>query len=768
MRVRLSAWIERGTWSAAALTVLVLVAGSATSFGVGSVLRDSARRAADRAMDGRTALVTTAVTTEIGRYLDQMRTLTAALGAAEDLTTAQFRQLTLPLAGLGLSGAVSVAFVVQARDGDVAGVQAAWRRRGSAGLSLRPVGAGPHLFAVVSTRLDGEQSSASGRDLAQAKAPRTALAEALRSNTIAVSDTYQFFADRTLPAARRQHSFVLAAPVYRTAVTGRPQAFQGWVMMALRGQDFIKATLSRVAQNLVDVTLAAGNADGSRTTVATLTAAATGGRDLHRRVEIPVAQRRWELRTAAAHAALPGGGQTLAGAMTGTLLVLSALLAALVATLASGKGRAQRLVDEATGELRRAEREAREQAQLLSTILDSITDGVTVVDQDGLALLHNPAGKAILGVEADAVGPNDWQRHYGVYRPEDSQPYPYQETPLFRALCGESPTGVEVLIRNPNHLEGVLIVVNARPLELGDGSRGAVAIYRDVTAERAHEAELAGFAGVVAHDLKTPLATVVGYTELVSDVVSAELPSAASEQALAHLARIEATTARMRMLIDDLLAYTTARDAALHPTAFALGDLVHEVVLAQTDAARVNRGVSEFPDLYVGPLPAVYADRVLVRQVLENLIGNALKYTPPGQPARVDITGHLQPEGRTGSAMVRVEIADRGIGLPAGEHSRVFARFHRAHPGGGYPGTGLGLAICHRIVERHGGTIGVTDNPGGGTCFRFTIPARPPDDVEPLGDVDSGPVEHPAGPLRAVPQAAVAPGAASSGRSSSA
>nr|WP_239320528.1 ATP-binding protein [Planomonospora parontospora] len=105
----------------------------------------------------------------------------------------------------------------------------------------------------------------------------------------------------------------------------------------------------------------------------------------------------------------------------------------------------------------------------------------------------------------------------------------------------------------------------------------------------------------------------------------------------------------------------------------------------------------------------------MIRQLLTNLIGNAIKYTPPGHAAHVDITGT-----RTGDGRVCVEIADRGIGIPPGEHQAIFAGFHRAATG--YTGTGLGLAICQRIVERHGGTITATDNPGGGARFTFTLP----------------------------------------------
>jgi len=116
-------------------------------------------------------------------------------------------------------------------------------------------------------------------------------------------------------------------------------------------------------------------------------------------------------------------------------------------------------------------------------------------------------------------------------------------------------------------------------------------------------------------------------------------------------------------------------------------------------------------------LPDVDADPAMLRHVLDNLIGNALKYVPPGRAARVDVTA-----APAGAGWTRIEIADRGIGIPDEDKPDIFESFHRARTAAGYAGTGLGLAICRRIVERHGGAIGVTDNPGGGTRFHFTLP----------------------------------------------
>jgi signal transduction histidine kinase len=171
----------------------------------------------------------------------------------------------------------------------------------------------------------------------------------------------------------------------------------------------------------------------------------------------------------------------------------------------------------------------------------------------------------------------------------------------------------------------------------------------------------------------------------------------------------------MAALIDTLLAYTTSRDAPLKLGTVPLGPLAADVIEHRVEWLRP--GGAPPPDCYLGPLPDVRADAAMLRHVLDNLIGNALKYVPPGRHARIDVTAQAAAPGWT-----RIEITDRGIGIPDEDKPNIFESFHRARTAAGYAGTGLGLAICRRIVERHGGTIGVADNPGGGTRFHFTLP----------------------------------------------
>ena len=385
------------------------------------------------------------------------------------------------------------------------------------------------------------------------------------------------------------------------------------------------------------------------------------------------------------------------------------LMVAAAATAADAA--AERAVERA-----RHEAYARGQAELLNAVVDSINDGVEVVGQDGALLMRNRAAED-LGVRPDPED-NVAGLPFGLFRPDGLAEFPAHETPLARALKGESCDGVEILVRSRAHPQGVLLTVSGRPLSAESGSPGAVAVYRDVTDERAQRTELEMFAAVAAHDLSAPLAIVIGYLEVIADLVVPQLTDDTAPTVIDVLRRAGGSAARMSRLIDDLLSYAAA-DAAQSYEDFDLRALVDEVVAARTEHLGADSPAATF---VVGALPWVHGDRARISQVLHNLIGNALKYTAPGQPGCVEVTAHLPAAEPGADPRVEVTVSDRGIGIPAGQHTAIFTHLHRAHPSSAYSGTGLGLAICARIIERHGGRIRADDNPGGGTRMHFTLP----------------------------------------------
>ncbi|WP_285551877.1 sensor histidine kinase [Actinoplanes regularis] len=372
-----------------------------------------------------------------------------------------------------------------------------------------------------------------------------------------------------------------------------------------------------------------------------------------------------------------------------------------------------------TTELAEEKAQASRQARLMDAIVNSMADGLAVEDHNGRLIMHNPGVKAMLG-RARTPDVDDASGYYG-FRHLDGSPITDDEMP-YRTIVkhGEADRAhsIDVLVSNPDLPQDRIVRLTGTRLTDPDGAlHRTVVLIRDITAETRQRDELAGFAGVVAHDLLNPLTTVEGWTETVADTL-AEIPDHPG-LSIAHsgLARVGRAAARMRGLVNDLLAYTTTRDAAIAPVDVDLAGLAADVASARVDTALAAG--TPVPVFTFGDLHPVHADPVLLRQLLDNLVSNAVKYTAQGVTPHITVTDVRRDD------MVAVTIADNGIGIPAGQHDAVFDTFHRAHRGKGYAGTGLGLAICKRTVERHGGTITATDNPGGGTRFTFTLPAEP-------------------------------------------
>ncbi|WP_203815400.1 sensor histidine kinase [Paractinoplanes ferrugineus] len=258
-------------------------------------------------------------------------------------------------------------------------------------------------------------------------------------------------------------------------------------------------------------------------------------------------------------------------------------------------------------------------------------------------------------------------------------------------------------------------VVTSRDRALRRVDEATAELRHDITRREAveqqlrrREEELVAFAGVVAHDLRSPLMSVLGYSDLLAEDDGENL----TERQINYLSRVRGSATRMRGLIDDLLAYAMAESNSLRTMEIKLGEVVDSVLAERLGSAPIEPA----PRVDHGELPMVLGDPTLVRQILDNLIGNALKYTPAGRAAEITVSATVV------DGAARIEVADHGIGIPDEQRATVFDAFTRAGGSERYPGTGLGLAIVQRIVTRHGGTVGVDANDGGGSRFWFTLP----------------------------------------------
>jgi PAS domain S-box-containing protein len=369
--------------------------------------------------------------------------------------------------------------------------------------------------------------------------------------------------------------------------------------------------------------------------------------------------------------------------------------------------------------------------QRLEALMETSPVGVFVVDAAGTVQLINREAQRLLGISHQPGYGLELYEQAAVYSRPDGRPYESHDLPLQRALYrGETVRAEEVRFQFADGRH-VPTLVNATPVYSADGQiAGAIAVIQDITPLEEVEKLRSEFLGMVSHELKTPLtaikgsaATVLGSRRTLSDAESRDLFQIIDEQ-----------SDRLRDLVDNLLDMTRieAGSLSVSPEPVDLPPLLEEARATFARAGGDQEVQVQLPD----GLPQVSADRGRVVQVLNNLLGNAGKFSPTAAPIAVLV----EHEG----TQVTVHVRDRGRGIPSGRLPHLFRKFSQVHDDRRHnlSGSGLGLAICKGIVEAHGGRIWAeSPGEGGGATFSFTLPvAVPSADADPAsGGPDPAP-----------------------------
>jgi len=370
----------------------------------------------------------------------------------------------------------------------------------------------------------------------------------------------------------------------------------------------------------------------------------------------------------------------------------------------------------------------------LQYVLNSMAEGLVAVDEQGNFVLWNPAAERILGMGTADLPVHKWPEQYGLYLPDTVTPFPSEQIPLVRAVRGETST-TEMFVRNPEVVAGAWIEVSAAPLKDKRGVVcGGVAAIRDITRQKADEREirklneelehrvvertaqleavnkeLEAFSYSVSHDLRAPLRHISGFSQLLVEEFGATLDPAAQK----YVERIQAGTQRMGLLVDELLNLARLGRHALRLQPTGLNAMVAEM-LAILQAESAGRQV----DWVIADLPAVACDPVLVRQIFQNLLSNALKFTRPRAHAVIEVSHQVQADGQ-----VVFMVRDNGIGFDMKYVDKLFGVFQRLHRAEDFEGTGIGLATVQRIVQKHGGRVWAEGELDKGAAFYFTLGA---------------------------------------------
>ena len=360
---------------------------------------------------------------------------------------------------------------------------------------------------------------------------------------------------------------------------------------------------------------------------------------------------------------------------------------------------------------KRAEEALRESEQRFRSLFEQSPDAVFLTMPDtGQVHNANPAACTMFGMTVQEL----CGAGRGIIDPEDSRLAPVLEE---RKRTGRARGELTCVRKNgqrfPSEVTSVIVP--------GDPPRSFV-IVRDITAaKQAEEAmkqfaedlarsnqDLSQFAFVASHDLQEPLRMVGGFLNLLQSKYQGQLDDKAQE----YIAYSVDGANRMSALIKDLLEYSRVSSKGMEPAPVDLTAIANYVT-GNLRAAIEESGAIITAD----PLPTITADAGQMRQLFQNLIGNALKFRVEGRRPEVEISAK-QEDGRW---LLRVK--DNGIGIPPKQQDRLFVIFQRLHAREKYAGTGIGLAICKKIVERHGGRIWVESAPGQGATFCFTLPA---------------------------------------------
>lgn len=377
----------------------------------------------------------------------------------------------------------------------------------------------------------------------------------------------------------------------------------------------------------------------------------------------------------------------------------------------------------------RAEEELKTKSGILHSILDSMADGVVVADAGGRILHFNAAAAAMIGEPTETPDLADWSRRFRVFYPDAVTPYPEQMLPLRRAMAGEQIGNTEIYVRREEG-GGIWLDVAGAPLrDEGGDARGGVIVMRDNTQRRKAEEEinrlnsvlqdkvaaleatnreLESFSYSVSHDLRSPLRSIDGFSQALLE----DYGSLLDEQGKDFLTRVRSAAQRMGRLIDDMLVLSRVTRRELVRSDVDLSGLAVSV-LEELQCGSPEREV----ETRVAAGITAPGDAHLLRAVLENLLGNAWKFTSKSARARIEF-GVERMESGEWACCVR----DNGAGFDPAYAHKLFGAFQRLHAMEEFPGTGIGLATVQRILLRHGGRIWGEGEEGKGAAFFFVLP----------------------------------------------
>lgn len=376
---------------------------------------------------------------------------------------------------------------------------------------------------------------------------------------------------------------------------------------------------------------------------------------------------------------------------------------------AIGNAEIYRLISQQAQELGHMFRSQQEAATEKQAILTSIADGVVVNNTEGQIILANPAAAHILNTPAEELIGRDYHDLFAAFEAQGKEEAVAAMEVL---LASEIPEATKTFKINLETRSRVIHALLSPVLTPRNEFLGVVTILRDITKEVEADRAKSEFVSTVSHELRTPMTAIKGYTDLLYSGAAGPI----NAEQRRFLSTIKSNTDRLTALINDLLDISRMETGRVRfePRPLQIGGVIADVVNVLAGQAEAKQQRLSY-DIAAG-LPDIMGDRDRLNQVLTNLIGNAIRYTPEG--------GEIVVRAYPVEKAVRVDVQDTGIGIAPEDLSHIFERFYRAdHPlVQETRGTGLGLYIVKMFVEMHGGRIWVESELGKGSTFTFILP----------------------------------------------
>jgi PAS domain S-box-containing protein len=359
-------------------------------------------------------------------------------------------------------------------------------------------------------------------------------------------------------------------------------------------------------------------------------------------------------------------------------------------------------------------------------LIESASDLIVIIDAAGKVTYESPSVFRILDYPLDAirgapfsdlVHPGDAEALGAALAGIRASPGQMAEIEVrLKARTGRwVPCGAIVrnLLQFPA-IEG--IVITARDITALKAAEEKLRTYA-AKLERSNQA-LQDFAHIASHDLQEPLRKIQAF----ADRLGTRCGEALGEQGRDFLRRMQSAAVRMQDLIKGLLQFSRVTTQAQPFELVDLGAITGEV-LSDLEARIEATGGR----VQISPLPRIEADPLQMRQLIQNLVGNALKFHRPGVAPLVEIEGRIVPnpraeEGARNGRRCELVVRDNGIGFDGADADKLFTIFQRLHAASSFEGSGVGLAICRKIAERHGGSIAARSAPGEGATFTVDLP----------------------------------------------